>query len=74
MTALLRVFSDLLTASDSDQISVLTLLGLSAAFDVIDHDILLSRLRHVFGIQETALVFLRILLEGKSANRLCPWS
>ena len=39
-TALLRVFNDLLTASDDDQISVLTLLDLRAAFDTIGHDIL----------------------------------
>ena len=34
-TALLRVFNDLLTASDSGSISILTLLDLSAAFDTI---------------------------------------
>ena len=49
-TALLRVLNDLLTASDDGQVSVLTLLDLSAAFDTIDHAILFHRLEHVFGI------------------------
>ena len=51
-TALLRVFNDLLTGSDSDHVSILTLLDLSAAFDTTDHDLLLNRLRDVFGIRE----------------------
>ena len=55
-TALLRICNDLLIAIDSDQISFLTLLGRSAAFDTTDH-ILLRRLRHIFRIQETALLF-----------------
>ena len=46
-TALLSVTNDLLTASDSGRISILSLLDLSAAFDTIDHRILLSRLRSI---------------------------
>ena len=56
-TALLRVLNDLLTASDSCSISVLTLLDLSAAFDTIDDSILLTRLESVFGICDLALSF-----------------
>ena len=36
-TALLKVASDLLTAMDTGKVSVLTVLDLSAAFDIIDH-------------------------------------
>ena len=54
-TALVRVVNDLLSAIDNGKVSILTLLDLSAAFDTIDHDILLHRLQHVFGIQGTAL-------------------
>ena len=61
-TALLRVLNDLLTASDDGQVSLLTLLDLSAAFDTIDHDILFHRLEHVFGIQNSAFSFFRSYL------------
>ena len=49
------IVNDILTALDEDNISVLLLLDLSAAFDTIDHDILLSRLDSSFGIRSTAL-------------------
>ena len=54
-TVLLRVVNDILFALDNDNISVLLLLDLSAAFDTIDHQILLSLLYSLFGIQSTAL-------------------
>jgi hypothetical protein len=64
-TALLRVLNDLLTACDDGQVSVLILLDLSAAFDTIDHDILLHRLEHTFGIQDLALSFFRSYLTDR---------
>ncbi|MEY6593917.1 RNA-directed DNA polymerase, partial [Listeria monocytogenes] len=54
-TALVKVTNDLLMASDSGLISVLVLLDLSAAFDTVDHNILLERLEHAVGITGTAL-------------------
>ena len=54
-TALLKVTNDLVTSVGMGKISILTLFDLSAAFDTIDHDILLHHLEHTFGFQGTAL-------------------
>ena len=54
-TALLKITNDILLVLDSSSVSLLTLLALSAAFDTIDHCILLNRLHHMNGISGTAL-------------------
>ena len=65
-TALIRIINDLLLASDSGQVSLLTLLDLSAAFDTIDHSILLTRLHDSFGISNTALSWFQSYLTGRT--------
>ena len=57
--------NDILSALNNDNISVLLLLDLSAAFDTIDHQILLSRLNSVFGIQSTALQWFQSYLSDR---------
>ena len=44
-TALLKIHSDLLLAMDDHKASLVVFLDLSAAFDTIDHAILLNRMR-----------------------------
>ena len=54
-TAILRVLNDVLCSADRGDLTILVLLDLSAAFDVIDHELLLSKLQYEMGITETAL-------------------
>ncbi len=54
-TALLRVTNDLLMAAYSRHCSVLVLLDISAAFDAIDHAMLINRLKDRVGNSGTAL-------------------
>ena len=54
-SALLKVYSDLCMALSRGHVSLLGLLDLSAAFDTVDFDILLKRLRDSFGIRGTLL-------------------
>jgi hypothetical protein len=65
-TALLRVHHDITYALDNNACVILLMLDLSAAFDVIDHDILFDRLQYSFGISGTALSWIRSYLTDRS--------
>lgn len=64
-TALLKINNDLLKNLDNGKISALILTDLSAAFDTINHDLLLKRLQLRFGITNTALEWFKSYLTGR---------
>ena len=66
VTALLKIVNDLLSALNEDKVSLLSLLDLSAAFDTIDHSILLSRLSYSFGISDTVLAWFTCYLTDRT--------
>ena len=65
-TALLEVISDIMSAADRGEVTLLGLLDMSAAFDTVDHDILLHRLEESFGFAGSVLNWLRSFLRGRT--------
>ena len=73
-TALTKIHSNLSLAINQRQVSALVLLDLSAAFDTIDHSILLKRLQSNFGISHSALSMLSSYLCERTQSVLIDQS
>jgi len=56
----------MLIAADDRKVTLLSLLDMSAAFDCVDHLILLDRLRVAVGIGGTAFDWIRSFLSGRT--------
>ena len=67
-TTLLKVTDDILKTLDSHNEVVLVMLDLSAAFDTLDHTLLVERLRSYFGFSGTALQWFSSYLHGRSQS------
>lgn len=65
-TALLCVTNDLRLSADAGFVTFLILLDLSAAFDTLDHEILIERLMEFLGLREEALNWFKSYLENRS--------
>jgi len=65
-TAQLRVWSDMLMAADERKVKLFSLLNMSAAFDFVDHHILLQRLQVAVDIGDLALDWIRSFLRGRT--------
>ena len=65
-TAILRLLSDIYSSIDQGQVVFLALLDVSAAFDTVDHDILLERLSKSFGITGSAHHWIRTFLTSQT--------
>ena len=64
-TALIKVKADILNAVDNKEVVCLVLLDLSAAFDTVDHQILLERLKNMFGLTGTVINWRTSYLLGR---------
>jgi len=79
-TLLTSLYNKLVSAISHQQVSCLCLLDISAAFDTIDHNILLQRLSTWFGFTDTALLWIRSYLSSRSfsvklsqsSSKSCP--
>ena len=65
-TALLKIHNNILSSMDDGRVTALTLLDLSAAFDMIDQTTLLRRLDNWFGVSGKALDWFKSYLTGRS--------
>ena len=64
-TAMLRVMSDFLMAADGRKVTLLGLPDMLAAFDCVDHAILLQRLRLRFGLTDDVINWICLFLTGR---------
>ncbi len=64
-TALLKVQNDVYCAMDKEEVMLLLVLDLSAAFDTVDHAILLQRLENRFRITGTVLQWIKSYLQDR---------
>ena len=67
-TALLKVQNDILRDIDKKKVALLLLLDLSAAFDTIDHEILLKRLEKFYKVSGSALKWFRSFLTNRTQS------
>ena len=65
-TALVQLLDNIYHVADNGKATLLFSLDLSAAFDTIDHSILLHRLAHNFGLTGSALSWVQSYLTGRS--------
>ena len=65
-TAVTKVYNDLLLAADEGDVSVLCLLDLTAAFNTVNHDLLMSRLERQFGLCDVILQWFSSYLSDRT--------
>ena len=68
---MLKVLGDILRAIDGGDLAALTLLDLSAAFDTVDHTILLRRLKVSYGMRGSVLSWFASYLNDRTQFVRC---
>ena len=64
-TAVVRIYSDLLVAIDKKSHALLVLIDLSAAFDTINHSLLISKLQNVYNIGGNVIAWIKSYLSQR---------
>ena len=73
-TALVRERNDILRSTDEQRkVTILVLRDLSAGFDIVDHSILLDRLRHCFGVSDSTLEWFKSYLSCYFERTISKW-
>src|SRR5664279_358416 len=67
-TAVAAIFNNIARAIDAGKICALVLLDMSAAFDTVDHTLLLRILQKRFGVQEEALSWFTLYLHNRTQS------
>ena len=65
-TAVQKIISDALLEADHSEVTLLCSLDLSAAYDMVDHDIFIDRLQTTFGIHGTVLLWISSLHKDRT--------
>ena len=65
-TAIIKVFDEICNGLNDNKVVYMALLDLSAAFDTVDHRILLQRLEAMFGVRDSALEWFKSYFSGRT--------
>ena len=65
---LTKIHNDIMLNLSKGEVTMLVLLDLSAAFDTIDHDILIKRLERKYGVKGTALSWFKSYMSNRSQS------
>ena len=65
-TSILKLACDVLLAADLENVTLLGLLDLSAGFDTVDHDILISRIQSAFDVHGTVLSWITSFITNRT--------